>query len=125
MVCFQNQGSVGTELGPNYLQMLSTQGGGVLQYFHKYVGSGYFLGFKILNFNIFLVLRNVYFLGYEDLVDIFWGSSQNWASLRVISMHFRVFFKARVQNWDIFWAAKISNIFLGCLKFLIYFWGER
>ena len=26
-------------------------------------------------------------------MDIFWGSSQNWASLRVISMHFRVFFK--------------------------------
>ena len=32
------------------------------------------------------------FLGYEDFVDIFWGSSQNWASLRVISMQFRVFF---------------------------------
>ena len=26
---------------------------------------------------------------------------------------------------DIFWAVKISNIFLGCLKFLIFFflWG--
>ena len=44
------------------------------------------------------------FLGYEDFVDIFLGSSQNWASLRVISMHFRVFFfKVNVQNWDIFW----------------------
>ena len=43
------------------------------------------------------------FLGYKDFVDIFWGSSQNWASLRVISMHFRVFFKVKVQNWDIFW----------------------
>ena len=32
---------------------------------------------------------------------IFWGSSQNWASLRVISMHFRVFFKVNVQNLDI------------------------
>ena len=30
--------------------------------------------------------------GYEDFEDIFWGSSQNWASLRVISMQFRVFF---------------------------------
>ena len=29
-------------------------GGGVLRYFHTYVGSGHFLGFKILNFNIFL-----------------------------------------------------------------------
>ena len=30
--------------------------------------------------------------GYEDFVNIFGGSSQNWASLRVISMQFRVFF---------------------------------
>ena len=59
-------------------------GGGVLRYFHTYVGSGYFLGFKILNFNIFLGFqKNEYFLG---------GSSQNWASLRVISIQFRVFF---------------------------------
>ena len=43
------------------------------------------------------------FGGYEDFVDIFLGSSKNWASLRVISMHFRVFFKVKVQNWDIFW----------------------
>ena len=45
------------------------------------------------------------FWGYEDFVEIFWGgggSSQNWASLRVISMHFRVFFKVKVQNWDMF-----------------------
>ena len=34
---------------------------------------------------------------------IFFGwSSENWASLRVISMHFRVFLKSKVQNWDIF-----------------------
>ena len=32
------------------------------------------------------------FFGYEDFVDIFGGSSQKWACLRVISMHFRVFF---------------------------------
>ena len=44
-------------------------------------------------------------------MDIFWATSQNWASLRVISMHFRVFFKVKVQNWD---------TFLGCLKFLIF-----
>ena len=28
-------------------------------------------------------------------------------------MHFRVFFKVKVQNLDIFWVAKISNIFWG------------
>ena len=53
------------------------------------------------------------FLRYEDFVDIFWGSSQNWVSLRVISMHFRVFFKVKLQNWDTFCVAKISNIFWG------------
>ena len=42
------------------------------------------------------------FWGMKIFVDIFWGSSQNLASLRVISMHFRVFFKVKVQNWDIF-----------------------
>ena len=36
-------------------------------------------------------------------------------------MQFRVFFKVKVQNWDIFGVAKISNIFWGCLKFLIFF----
>ena len=65
------------------------------------------------------------FGGYEDFVDNFWGSSQNWASWSIISMQFRVFFKVKVQNLDIFWVAKISNIFLGCLKFLIFFGGER
>ena len=41
------------------------------------------------------------FGGYEYFVDIFFlggGSSQNWASSRVISMQFRVFLKVKVQN---------------------------
>ena len=29
--------------------------------------------------------------GYDDIVNIFGGSSQNWPSLWVISMHLRVF----------------------------------
>ena len=40
---------------------------------------------------------------------LFLGSSQNWASLRVISMQLRV----KVQNRDIFGVAKISNLFFG------------
>ena len=40
---------------------------------------GSFFGFKILNFNIFWGFqKNKYFLGYEDFVDTFLGSSQNW-----------------------------------------------
>ena len=87
--------------------------GGVLRYFHTYIamiGSAHFLGFKILNFNFLggVFRKNNIFLGYEDFVDIFLGSSQNWASLRVISMQFRVFFlRSRYR----------IRIFLGLLKF--------
>ena len=48
-------------------------GGGPL-IFSQYVGSAHFLGFKILNFNIFGGFqKNKYFWGYEDFMDIFWG----------------------------------------------------
>ena len=43
-------------------------------YFHAYEGSGYFWGFKILNFNIFGGFQKTeYFLGCEDFVDILGG----------------------------------------------------
>ena len=54
------------------------------------------------------------FWGYLDIVDIFFGSSQNWASLRVISMQFRVFFlrsRYRIEK------------FFGVAKIQIFFWG--
>ena len=54
------------------------------------------------------------FWGMKILWIFFWGSSQNWATLRVISMHFRVFLKVKVQNWD---------IFLGCKNFKYFFGG--
>ena len=75
---------------------------------------GLFFGFKTLNFNNYWVFRKMnIFLDMKILWIFFGGSSQNWASLRVISMHFRVFLKSKVQNWDIFGVNKISNIFLG------------
>ena len=41
-------------------------------------------------------------------------------------MHFRGFSYGKGTEWGIFFGvAKISNIFLGCLKFLIFFGGER
>ena len=68
-------------------------GGGSTLIFSHIRRLGPFFGFKILNFNIFWGFQKMnIFLGYVDFVDIFWGSSQNWASLRVISMQFRVFF---------------------------------
>ena len=73
---------------PNAVGAQAGGGGGTLIFSHiRRLGPSF--GFKILNFNIFWGFqKNEYFLGYEDFVDIFLGSSQNWASLRVISMQF-------------------------------------
>ena len=68
--------------GPYYPRGGGGGEGGGTQIFSHIRRLGPFFGFK----------KMYIFLGYEDFVDIFWGSSQNWASLRVISMQFRVFF---------------------------------
>ena len=56
-------------------------------------------------------------------MDILGGSSQNWASLMVISMQFRVFFKVKVQNWDIFGDYYNFKYFLGVFEIPDIFWG--
>ena len=41
--------------------------------------------FLVQNFDLQYLLgfqKNEYFLGYEDFVDIFWWSSQNWTIFR-------------------------------------------
>ena len=59
------------------------RGGGILVIFFTYVGSGYFLGLKILNFDSFGGFqKNEYFWGYEDFVDIVLESPQNWPIFR-------------------------------------------
>ena len=63
------------------------------------------------------------FWRYEDFVDIFWGSSQNWASFRVISMQFRVFFKVKVQNLGYFFGLLKIQIFFGVLEIPDIFLG--
>ena len=71
---FFGAGSLFFEGGYIFLYGGTPVGGGVLWYFHTYVGSGYYFGFKILNFNIFGVFRKMnIFFGYEDFADIFWG----------------------------------------------------
>ena len=57
----------------------------------------YFWGFQ----------KTEYLLGYEDLVDIFWGSSQNWT--------------IKVQTGGYFLGCSNFNYLLGCLKCLIFF----
>ena len=83
-----------------------------------------------MNFNIFGGFqKNEYFLGYEDFVYIFFffflgggGHHKIGLHLGIFSMHFFGYFlKVKVQNGGIFGVAKISNIYLGCLKFLIFF----
>ena len=55
-------------------------------------------------------------------MDIFGGSSQEWASFRLISMQFRVFFKAKGTEFGYFFGLlKFQIFFGGCLIFLIFF----
>ena len=57
-----------------------------------YIGSGHFLGFKILNLTIFGGFpKNEYFWGHVGFVDIFLGHHKVGLYLWVISMYFRVF----------------------------------
>ena len=57
-------------------------------------------------------------------MDIFLGSSQNWASLRVISMQFRVFFKIKVYRIGIFFLGCLNfKYFLGVFEIPDIFWG--
>ena len=80
---------------------------GVLWYFPTYIGSGYFCGYKIFNYNIFFSFQKTeYFCGYEDFVDIFLGPSQIW------TIFLGLFWRSSYRMEDIFWVAKISNIYL-------------
>ena len=79
-------------------------------------------GFKVLNFNILGGFqKNEYVLGFENFVDIFWGSSQNWTKFRG---HFYAFYGLflwpRYRMGDIFGGLLKFQIFFGCLKFLIF-----
>ena len=93
--------------------MVEPQGGGTLIFSHIlrlelffWVQNSefqYYWGFQ----------KNEYFLDMKILRIFFGGSSQNWAIFRVISMHFRVFFKVKGTE---------LGYFFGLLKFQIFFW---
>ena len=98
----------------------------------KYIGSGHFFfgggGFKILNFNILGGSDKWILFWIIDFVDFFFffwgggGSSQNWTIFRGYFYTFEgLFLMSRYRmGVGIFGVAKISNILLGCLKFLIF-----
>ena len=84
--------------------MVPRGGGGTLIFSHiRRLGPFFWVQNSEFQY-FFLVLRKMnIFWGYEDFVDIFLGSSQNWASLRAISMHFRVFFLGQGTEFGFFW----------------------
>ena len=65
------------------------------------------------------------FWGYEDFVDIFLGSSQNWANLRSFLCILGSFLRSMYRIGIFLGVAKIPNILFGVLKFLIFLGGER
>ena len=73
--------------------LVFNEGGGYSDMFIlAYIGSGHFLGFKILNLTIFGGFpKNEYFRGHRSFVDIFLGQHKNGLYLWVISMYFRIF----------------------------------
>ena len=68
-------------------------GGGTLIFSHiRWLGPFFWVQNSEFQYFFGVFRKMNIFLGYEDFVVIFLGSSQNWASLSVISMQFRVFF---------------------------------
>ena len=76
-----------------FLWITLVQGEGGTLIFSHIRRLGLFFGVQNSEFQYFLgVSEKLKKMGYEEFVDIFRGSSQNWASLSFISMQFRVFF---------------------------------
>ena len=74
----------------------------------------YFMGFQ----------KNKYFWGMRILWIFFWGLHKIGIYLEVISMHFKSFFKVKVQNWGYFFGLLKFQIFFGVLEIPDIFWGE-
>ena len=62
----------------------------IFSYIHRL---GSFFGVPNFEFQYFFGFsgKNVYFWGYKDFLDIFWGNHKIRLCLGTISMHFRVF----------------------------------
>ena len=92
-------------------------GGGGTQIFSCIRSLRLFLGFKILNFNFFFGFqKNNIFGGYDDFVDIFWGSSQNRTIFRGHFYAFQgLFLRSMYRMGDIFWGLLKSKIFFGVI----------
>ena len=84
------------------------------------------MGSKILNFNIFWVFRKKkYLLGYEDFVEVFLGSSQNWTIRGYFYAFLGLFLRSLYKLGIFLGLLKFQKKKLGYLKFLIIFGGEE
>ena len=96
-------------LGPQH----GAPGGTLIFSYMRRLGS--FLGGQNFEFSIFLggfrKMNN--FLGIKILWIFFGGHHKIGLYLGIISMHFRVFFKVKVQNGGYFLVLEIPDIFLG------------
>ena len=100
-------------------------GGGGTLIFSYVCDTGYFLGFKILNFNIFWGLEKTeYYWGYEDFVDIFGGYEDFVDTFGVITK-LDYIYRSFICILGSFLKAKVQNggFFLGLLKFQIFIRG--
>ena len=73
----------------------------------------------------FGVFRNMNIFGGMKILWIFFGSSQSWASLRVISMQVRVFFKGQGTELGYVFGLLNYKYLFGVLEIPDLFWGER
>ena len=109
--------------------MVEPQGGGggctlILFSYIRRLGS--FFGIQNFEFQYFWgVFRKMnIFLGYEDFADIF-STKLNYIKGSFLCI-LGSFLKVNVKNGGIFfWLLKSQIFFWGCLKFLIFFGGER
>ena len=102
---------------PFVLQCVCVGGGGGGTLIFSYTRRLWlFWGVQIFEF------QYIFFLGgvWEGLWIFLGGHHKIGLYLEVISMHFRVFSEGHGTEWRIFWVTKTSNIYLGCLKFMIY-----
>ena len=106
--CFFSYGSVYSRVGG-------------LRYFHIYVGSEHYFGFKIpIKWIFWGVWRNCGFFSAG-------GGRGSLLNCTILVGYFYTFFflfMVKIQNGNIFWGRTISNFFWVCLIFLILVWGK-
>ena len=97
-------------------------GGGTLIFSHiRRLGP--FFGFKKFQYFFGFSEKWIFFLGMKILWIFFRGHHKIWLVWGSFLCNLWSFLRSRYRIGIIFWVANISNIFLGFLKSLIFFFG--